>query len=519
MTEATALRDEVRPKPAPRELRIVFAALMLAMVMASLDQNIVNTALPRMASDLGGLAHISWVVTAFMLTSTITTPFYGKLSDMYGRRRMMIISISVFLAASVLCGTAQTMTQLILFRALQGLGAGGLITLAQTIVGDMVGPRERGRYQGLFTGAFAISSVAGPLLGGILTSALSWRWVFYVNIPVGTVALTLILIGLKPAPPSGRHKIDYAGGGLLAIGTAATLVLLSSAGTMTPWGSPLMIGIVGAAAMALILFIRQERHAPEPVIDLKLFHIRAFAVGVASSGMMSFAMMGSLVFLPLFFQLVEGLSPIRAGFMMLPQIGGMVVSSVIIGRISSRMGVFKPFLLGGVGLEFLALAALALLALNGSSLYSFLFALGALGLGMGSGMPMATVIVQNGIDRKVLGAATGAMSFIRTLGGALGIALSGGVMAMRLAQGLKSLPGIDIDALMSGGMNHIAQLPPDQRLAVTDAYRLAIGTSFAMSGVVMLGALMLITTLPRVRRTPSDNVVTIVPPGQREIAG
>ena len=517
MTKPAISRDnrsvprEIAPvPPSKRELRLVFAALMMAMVMASLDQNIVNTALPRMASELGGLAHISWVVTAFMLTSTITTPFYGKLSDMYGRRRMLIISISLFLAASVLCGTAQTMTQLILFRALQGLGAGGLMTLSQTVIGDMVGPRERGRYQGLFTGAFAISSVAGPLLGGVLTTMLSWRWVFYVNIPVGSLALALILAGLRPAPPAARHRIDYAGAGLLTFGTAAAMLLLSSAGSLAPWGSPAMIGMIGSAGLALILFIRQERHTAEPIIDPALFRIRAFAIGVASSGMMSFAMMGSLVFLPLFFQLVLGLSPIGAGLMMLPQIIGMVVSSVVCGRLSSRLGIFKPFLLLGVGLEFSALSALAVMAYAGTGLYGFLFALGALGTGMGTGMPTATVIVQNAVDRKVLGVATSSMSFIRSLGGALGVALSGGIMAARLSHMLKSLaPDIDAGDLMSKGISSIQALPAAEHGAVIEAYRMAISTSFLMSGIVMLCAFLSITALPSVAKTQRRDLGTI----------
>ena len=487
------------PPVSPRELRIVFAALMLAMTLGALDQSIVNTALPRMASDLGGLAHISWVVTAFMLTSTIVTPIYGKLSDMYGRRRLFVVSISLFLLASVLCGAAQTMTQLILFRALQGLGAGGLMTLAQTVIGDLVEPRERGRYQGLFTGAFAVSSVAGPLIGGGLTSALSWRWVFFVNLPVGALALGLILIGLRRAPPAVHHRIDYAGALLLAGAATCMLLLLGWGGSVLAWTSLPARALGLGSLVLLVLFVRQERHVAEPIMTLELFRIRSFATGVFASGTMAFAMLGTLVFLPLYFQLVLGLGPAQTGLMMLPQIGTMLLSSVIGGQLVSRFGWVKPFLVLGVGLEAVALGSLALLAFTGTGIMTFLIALGMLGLGMGIAMPNATVIVQNAVDRSALGVATATMAFVRSLGGALGVAVSGGVMAIHLGSSLAALGAhIDAHALIEGGMSSIAALPPAVHLAVIDAYREAIAFSFLVGGCVMTAAFVLTTTLKNV---------------------
>jgi EmrB/QacA subfamily drug resistance transporter len=261
---------------------LVFIGLMLTMVMGALDQSIVSTALPTIVSDLGGLTHMSWVVTAFMLTSTIATPMYGKLSDMFGRRPLLAFSIGSFLCASLLCGLAQSMWQLILFRALQGVGAGGLMTLSQTVIGDMVSPQQRGRYQGLFTGAFAVSSVTGPFLGGVLTSALSWRWVFLVNLPIGLLAFGLIMLSLPVGRRETKPQIDYPGAALLSVATAGFLLLFNSLGTSLPWTSPLTFLLFGLTATLFTLFIRQERRAPEPLINLDLLRIPIFSVCVTA---------------------------------------------------------------------------------------------------------------------------------------------------------------------------------------------------------------------------------------------
>ena len=383
------------------------AGALLAMMLAALDQNIVNTALPRMVGDLGGMAHLSWVVTAFMLTATTTTPLYGKLSDIYGRRTLFFVAILIFLVGSLLCGAAQSMGQIIAFRALQGLGAGGLLVLAQAAIGDVVSPRERPRYQGLFTGTFALSSVAGPLLGGLITSALSWRWVFYVNLPIGVLALVMIGIGLRK-PPSGQVRpIDYAGALLLACATAMLLLFLAWGGSAFPWLSLDSAGMLALTAVLIGLFLWRESRAPEPLIRLPLFRNPVFARGVAVGGMMSFAMLGSTVFLPLYFQLVLGMDPAVAGLMMLPQVAGMLFSSIVGGRIVSRLGRTKPFLLAGLTLEASALMSLAVFAFIGAAPAVFLISMGALGLGMGIGMPNLTTSVQNAVAHRELGAATG----------------------------------------------------------------------------------------------------------------
>jgi EmrB/QacA subfamily drug resistance transporter len=490
------------------QLRTVMAGALLAMVLAALDQNIVNTALPRMAGDLGGMGHLSWVVTAFMLTATTTTPIYGKLSDIYGRRMLFFVAILIFLGGSLLCGAAQSMGQIIAFRAIQGLGAGGLLVLAQAAIGDVVSPRDRPRYQGLFTGTFALASVAGPLLGGLITSALSWRWVFYVNLPVGALALTMIAIGLRK-PPSGKARpIDYAGALLLAGATAALLLLLAWGGTEFPWASADSVGLVAATAALIGLFIWREGRAPEPLIRLPLFRNAVFARGVAVGGMMTFAMLGSTVFLPLYFQLVLGMDPAVAGAMMLPQVVGMLLSSVIGGRIVTKLGRNKPFLLAGLGLEAVALGSLAAFAFIGAPPTIFLISMAALGLGMGMGMPNLTTAVQNAVVHRELGAATGAMSFVRSLGGALGVAASGTIMSTRLATAISSA-GLDMRELNAHRMQTLAHFTPAQHEAVATAYRTALTGCFLLSGTVMTIAFLLVLGLPEITlRSEIDDAAT-----------
>ncbi len=477
-------------------LRTVMAGALLTMVLAALDQNIVNTALPRIVGDLGGMAHISWVVTAFMLTATATTPLYGKLSDIYGRRRLFFVAILLFLTGSLLCGAAQSMGQLIGFRALQGLGAGGLLVLAQSAIGDVVSPRQRPRYQGLFTGTFALASIAGPLLGGLITSALSWRWVFYVNLPIGIVAMAMIAIGLRK-PPSGQARpIDYAGALLLTGATAALLLLLAWGGAEFPWVSRDSAGLAVATVTLVGLFIWREARAPEPLIRLSLFRNPIFARGVAVGGMMAFAMLGSTVFLPLYFQWVLGMDPAVAGLMLLPQVVGMVLTSIIGGRIVSRLGRNKPFLLAGLGLEAVALASLAAFAFVGAAPGAFLVSMGALGMGMGMGMPNLTTAMQNAVAHRELGGATGALTFARSLGGAVGVAASGAIMSARLAATSTGTGGTFNMRALTGGMQAVSHLTPAQQAGISAAYRTALTGCFLLSAVVMTAAFILVLGLP-----------------------
>jgi len=493
----------VLPHPQPtvskRELYMVFAGLMLALTLASLDQNIVSTALPRIVSDLGGLAHLSWVVTGFMVTSTISTPLYGKLSDIYGRKRLYYVSIIIFLIGSVLCGMAETMTQLILFRALQGLGAGGLITLAQTTVGDLIVPRERGRYQGLFGAVFAACSVAGPLLGGIITDTLSWRWIFYVNLPVGAAALALIAIGLKHHCRHVEHRIDYPGAALLTCATVSFLLLLSWGGTVYPWLSAVILGLATATALFYTLLIRQERTAAEPILPLRLFHNPVFLVSVSVIGLNAMALFGSLVFLPLFFQLVLGASASHAGLMLAPMMGGVIVASVTGGRLIARFGRYKIFPVLGLATSFCAFLTLAWCAHYHGSLWIIETALIFLGAGLGLVMPNLTVAIQNAVDRSEMGSATSLSGFIRSLGGALGVAVAGTVVAMGLRH---SLPAAWVAAqggtksILELGVQQIHQLSTDQQSTLMEAYRHAIATTFLTGAGIAALAFTVVLFLP-----------------------
>jgi EmrB/QacA subfamily drug resistance transporter len=490
------------PPTAPaskRELYTVFAGLMLALTLASLDQNIVSTALPRIVSDLGGLAHLSWVVTGFMVTSTISTPLYGKLSDMYGRKPLFFTAIIIFLIGSVLCGLAQTMFELILFRAGQGLGAGGLITLAQTTVGDLIVPRERGRYQGLFGAVFAACSVAGPLLGGIITDALSWRWIFYVNLPVGAAALALIAVGLKTRVNTVRRRIDYTGAALLTGGTVCLLLVLSWGGSVYPWSSP-VISILAALAVVLSSFlVRQEHHAAEPILPPRLFHNAVFRVAVSVIGLNAMALFGSLVFLPLFFQVVLGASPSRAGLMMAPMMGGVIVASVTGGRLVSRFGRYKIFPVIGLIVGTCSFLALALSAFRELPTPFIETALVFLGCGLGLVMPNLTVAIQNSVDPGDMGSATSVSAFIRSLGGALGVAASGTVVAFRLRQLLPASwtqTTSNGSSLLEMGVQQMAAIPPEQHAVLLHAYRHAIGTTFITGAGAAALAFVIVLSLP-----------------------
>jgi EmrB/QacA subfamily drug resistance transporter len=481
------------PTVSKRELYLVFAGLMLALTLASLDQNIVSTALPRIVSDLGGLQHLSWVVTAFMVASTTTTPLYGKLSDIYGRKRLFYVAISVFLAGSVLCGLSQTMLQLILFRALQGLGAGGLMTLAQTTIGDIIPPRERGRYQGLFGGVFAACSVAGPLLGGIITDALSWRWIFYVNLPVGAAALALIAIGLKHPNERAEHRIDYPGAALLSAATVSLLLFLSWGGTQFPWTSPAMIVLAAAAVLLFGWTIFQESRAAEPILPPRLFRLRGFVIPVVVIGLQAMALFGSLVYLPLFFQLVMGASPSHAGLLMAPLMAGVIVTSVSGGRLVARTGRYKIFPIIGLLLASGSFLAIGLCAEKAVGVVPLVIALVTLGCGFGFVMPIMTTALQNIVARPDLGTATSVSAFLRSLGGALGVALSGAVVTARLHMLLP--PSFNASGLTRLTASFATTNPAAHRL-VTEAYRHAIATTFFTGAALAALAFVIVLGLP-----------------------
>ncbi|HEU0316474.1 MAG TPA: MDR family MFS transporter, partial [Solirubrobacteraceae bacterium] len=362
---------------------VVFSGLVLVMLLASLDSTIVSTALPTIVGDLGGLNHLSWVVTAYLLAQTVVTPLYGKLGDLFGRKVVLQAALVVFLVGSALCGLAQNLTELIAFRAIQGLGGGGLMVSAQAAIGDVVPPRDRGRYQGIFGAVFGVSSVAGPLLGGFFTSSLSWRWIFYVNLPLGAVALVVLGATLPSVGDRVAHAVDYAGTALLAGGLSAIVLLTTLGGTTLAWGSPEIVGLGAGGVALLALFARAERRAAEPVLPLRLFRNGVFATTSAIGLVVGFALFGSVTYLPLFLQIVNGASPTGSGLELLPLMGGLLLSSITSGQLISRTGRYKPFPLLGTAVMVIGLFLLSMMtaATSAATASTYMFVLG-LGLGL-----------------------------------------------------------------------------------------------------------------------------------------
>ncbi|MEW2297978.1 MDR family MFS transporter [Streptomyces sp. NPDC006743] len=475
---------------------VSIGALLLGMLLAALDQTIVSTALPTIVSDLGGLEHLSWVVTAYLLASTAATPLWGKLGDQYGRKKLFQTAIVIFLIGSALCGMARNMPELIAFRALQGLGGGGLMVLSMAIVGDVVSPRERGRYQGLFGAVFGATSVLGPLLGGVFTQHLSWRWVFYVNLPVGIVALAVIAAALHIPRKAQHHVIDYLGT-LLIASVATCLVLVASlGGTTWPWGSPQIIGLVVAGVVLVVAFVAAERRAAEPVLPLKLFRIRTFTLSAVISFIVGFAMFGAMTYLPTFLQVVRGISPTLSGVHMLPMVAGMLLASTGSGQIVSRTGRWKVFPVTGTAVTTIGLLLLHRLDEHSSTAemsgYFFVF-----GLGLGLVMQVLVLIVQNAVSYEDLGVATSGATFFRSIGASFGVAIFGTVFASRLADQLTAAfrgahlpPGVSANTLKSDPRG-IAALPPGLRPAALHAYASAITDVFLYAAPVALLAFVL----------------------------
>ena len=479
---------------AHKQVLVVFSGLVLAMLLAALDSTIVSTALPTIVSELGGLAHLSWVVTAYLLAQTVVTPLYGKLGDLYGRKGVMQSAIVLVLAGSALCGSSQNMTQLIIYRAIQGLGGGGLMVTTQAIVGDIVPPRERGRYQGIFGAVFGVSSVAGPLLGGYFTTHLSWRWIFYVNLPLGALALVVLAFTLPGRAERIQRTIDYAGATLLAVALSAIVLLADLGGTVYPWDSPVSIALVVSAVLATGLFIAAERRAREPVLPLRLFANRAFTVTSTVGFIVGFALFGSVTYMPVFLQVAKGATPTGSGMQMLPMMGGMLLTSISSGQIISRTGRYKIFPVVGTAVMTLGLFLLSRMTPETSTLAESGILL-IMGLGLGMVMQVLVIAVQNAVDYRDLGVATSGATLFRLIGGSVGTAVLGAIFVTRLgSELLQRLPSNTQGAPAPGAAitaDLLASLSPTVRAAYSAAFSASLTTVFAVAtGVALVGFLL-----------------------------
>jgi EmrB/QacA subfamily drug resistance transporter len=482
-----------------RRLMTTFAGLCAAMFIAALDQTIMATALPTIAGQLGGLADLSWIVTVYVLAAAASTPVWGKVSDLYGRKGLISAAILIFVMFSALSGLAQSIGELIAFRAVQGIGAGGVMTLATATVGDLVPPRERGRYQGYIQLTFLLASIAGPLLGGVFVDQLSWRWAFYVNVPIGLVALGVLTAYLPPPVRRDRVQIDYLGAALLASTIITILLIATWGGNQYAWISPQILVLIGAAVVLLAGFLWRERTAPEPIMPLRLFRDPVFVVVSGALFIATISLFAAIVFLPLFLQLVTGASATASGLLMLPLLVASALSTILCGQIMARTGRYKLFPVVGLAAMGAALLLFSTLGASGSRLTAAGFMV-VFGIGFGGVTQILMVAIQNSVAPREIGTATAAANLFRALGGSVGVAVYGAVFTAGLRHWLPlALAGRAAHGITATGIQatpgRIHALAPTLQQGVAHAVGNSLHDVFLVAAPIALAGLPIVMLL------------------------
>lgn len=503
-----------------RQIMVVFAGLAAGMLLPALNMTLVATTLPAMVSDLGGLEAISWVMTANMLAATVSVPVFGKISDLYGRKPIFQLAIAMFVVGSALCGLATSMTQLVVFRAAQGFGGGALMALAQATLGDLVPPRRRGRYQGYIGAVFALASVAGPLMGGFFVDQLSWRWAFLINIPIGLVALAVTQRFLHLDHERRRARIDLPGAAALTVGIVCLMLASTWGGHQAPWGSPRIVGLLATAVIATVVFVLVERRAAEPILPLSLFRIPTFRITSLLGLVIGTTLFSAIVFLPLFLQVVVGVSATDSGLLLLPLIGGWVGMTTLSGRLVTRWGRYKPFPVAGTALAAVSFVLLSTMGTTTGRVEASIY-MGLLGIALGMVIQVIVVAVQNEVPREHLGAATSAAQFFRMIGGTVGLSVSGALLNARLLGHLAA--GAGPDGLLPGGADPgdlladpagLGALSPAVQALFRQGLAEAVGFVFLLAAPLAALAFVVSLALREVplRDTVDDEAVP-VPPG------